>query len=948
MKSHLTSCPDPERAGNNIEAFLSQNPGYEGELNHNLSRVAMLFSYSQFLANYSIQYPDVLFHSLNNLDESFEKEYLRNELGSIFSTCASKDEGMSAVRRFRKRKFLIITLKDILKLADLQSLMVDMSNLADVVLDESLLFIEPFIAQRYGSPGSNSLVVIGLGKLGAQELNYSSDVDIIFVYRDEGETAGMITVQGVTINKITALEYYSKVVEDFTHFLSANTGDGFAYRIDLRLRPQGRHGSLALSLAGHEEYYESWGQLWERAALLRARVVAGDSALGQEFLEMIRPFVYRKYLGFDAIDEIRRMKSQVEQVKTGTSPRKSNETFGSSTLSRDIKRGYGGIREIEFFIQIFQLIYGGKEVLIRDRSTFRTLHSLLQKGLIGYEDFHHLFDNYIFLRTLEHRLQQMNDIQTHTVPAGEHEIESLGKRMGFGNGTAFLEELTKRRHKVRSIYDSLLFLGEVGRPPHLGILSAEFWDMDMPDEQLLEEELSKKQLKDTRRAIHHIMKIRNTVNSFQTIRGRRLLEDILPRFIEGALQSTDADLALLHLVNFAALMATKESYLETIAQKMELISSLIFVFSHSEYLSKILMSNTVYLDSLAEGEVRKKSLTRLKKELTVLAGQHGTYTAVRLFKRLEEVGLGILFLDKKVDMLELMKSLTKVAEAIVELLVLERDNAAPSLSVVSYGKLGGREITFNSDLDIIFLTRNEPSVDEVKTAERVLKIAMSYTKDGMAYKMDTRLRPEGNKGPLVSSLEGLAAYYTHHARLWELQALLKARPITDDNYMNKSFMSMRRKVLLARGGGITVSEIRKMCERIGKELSRESPAAGAYDIKRGKGGLGELEFIVQYLQMKYCRSHPELLVQNTIDAIRRINKAGILKDCDADMLSETYVFYRNIETMLRLRNEGTLKRDGGALQGLADIVAISSEDILDTLHRRKTLVSRMWDRLPVD
>ncbi len=940
---YLTSCPDPERAGNNIEAFLSQNPGHEGKLKHNLSRASMLFSYSQFLANYSIQYPDVLFHALDNLDESFEKSYLRDELRSIFSACASLADGMSAVRRFRKQKLLTITLKDILKLADLQSLMFDMSNLADVVLDESLLFIGPFIAQRYGSPGSNTLVVIGLGKLGAQELNYSSDVDIIFVYREEGETAGTATIQGVTVNKITALEYYSKLVEEYTRFLSANTGDGFAYRIDLRLRPQGQRGSLALSLRGHEEYYESWGQLWERAALLRARVVAGDSALGQEFLEMIRPFVYRKYLGFDAIDEIRRMKSQVEQIKSGTRPRKSHETFLGPTLSRDIKRGYGGIREIEFFIQIFQLIYGGKEVLIRDRSTFRTLHRLLQKGLIGYEDFHHLFENYIFLRTLEHRLQQMNDIQTHTVPAGEHEIDSLGKRMGFGNAAAFLDELTKRRHKVRSIYDSLLFVGNGTGAPYPGILSAEFWDMDMPDEELLAEELSKSRVKDTRRAIHYLMKIRNTVNSFQTIRGRSLLEYLLPRFIEGALRSTDADLALLHLVDFAALMATKESYLETIAQRMELISNLTFIFSHSEYLSKILMSNTAYLDSLAEGEVREKRLAGLKKGLTALAGLHGTSTAVRLFKRFEEVGLGILFLDRRLDILELMKALTKVAEAIVELLVLEQDHSGPALSVVSYGKLGGREITFNSDLDIIFLTRDEPEVDDVKAAERVLKIAMSYTKDGMAYKMDTRLRPDGSKGPLVSSLEGLSDYYMRHARLWELQALLKARPITGDSYINRSFMSMRRKALLARGGGITILEIRKMCERIVKELSRESSASGAYDIKRGTGGLGELEFIVQYLQMKHCASHPELLVQNTIDAIRRINRAGILRDCDAGMLSGTYVFYRNIETMLRLRNEDTLKRDGSALQGLADIIDISSDDILDTLERRKAQVSSMWD-----
>ncbi len=313
---NLSALPDPERANNNIEAFILENPAYEDQLKHHLSHIAMLFSYSQFLANYAIQYPEVLFQAINSLDISFENKYLRGELRKIIGACASVPEGMSAVRHFRKRKILIITLRDILKLADLQSLMLDMSNLADAVLEESLIFIEPFVTQRYGRPRNNALVIIGLGKLGAQELNYSSDVDIIAVYREEGETTGIRTTQGVAINKITAHEYYSKIVEEYTRFLSANTGDGFAYRTDLRLRPEGQRGSLAMSLRGYEEYYESWGQLWERAALLRARIVAGDPAPGKEFLEMIRPFVYRKYLDFDAIDEIRRMKSQVEQIKS--------------------------------------------------------------------------------------------------------------------------------------------------------------------------------------------------------------------------------------------------------------------------------------------------------------------------------------------------------------------------------------------------------------------------------------------------------------------------------------------------------------------------------------------------------------------------------------------------------------------------------------------------------
>ncbi len=930
----LSFCPDPERAGNNIEAFLSQNPGYADKLEQNLYRVSMLFSYSQFLANYSIQYPDVLFHAINSLGLSFEKAYLRKKLKSMFSTCASIDEGMRALRHFRKQEMLTVTLKDILKLADLQSSMLDISNLADTVLDESLIFIESFIEQRYGRPRNNALVVIGLGKLGAQELNYSSDVDIIFVYKDEGETTGLKMSRGVTINKITAAEYYSKLVEEYARFLSANTSDGFAYRVDLRLRPQGQLGSLALSLRGHEDYYESWGQLWERAALLRARVVAGNPALGKEFLQMVRPFVYRKYLDFDAIDEIRRMKSQVEQIKSGT-------------LGRDIKRGYGGIREIEFFIQIFQLIYGGKEVFLRERSTFLILDRLMQKRLIGYEDFRHLTDNYVFLRTLEHRLQQMNDLQTHTIPVGDKEFEIVGRRMGFGSGTAFLQELSNRRHKVRSIYDSLLFVknGDIHRSTYLGIMSAEFWDIDMPVEELMAEELAKKGVKDTRRAIHYLMKLRNTVNFFQTIRGRRLLEDIMPQFIEEALQSFDTDLALLQLVDFAALMSTKESYLETIAGRRELISLLIFVFSHSEYLSKILMSNTAYLDSLVEGEVRVKRLDGLKKELAMLAGLHGAATAVRLFRRLEEVRLGILFLGRQLNILQLMKSLSNVAEAVAALLVQEHSSETSALSIISYGKLGGREITFNSDLDIVFLTRYEPSIDDIKAAEHILKIAMLHTKDGIAYKMDTRLRPDGNKGPLVSSIDGLAAYYRRSAGLWELQALLKARPITGDKNTNRSFMAMRREVLLAKGSDVTVAEIKRMLERIGKELSKESISSGLYDIKRGEGGLIELEFMIQYLQMKHCRDHPELLVQHTFEAIRRICRAGILMEDDSRMLSDSYVFYRNIETMLRLKNEAVLKDKGSVLHGMADLGGMSDEELLVTLRGRKALVSGMWDHI---
>jgi glutamate-ammonia-ligase adenylyltransferase len=924
--SALSYLPDPERAKNNIKSFLSENPAYTERLTAHYSQVATLFSYSQFLANYSVKNPDALFYAIDNLNIPFDAEQLRAELNELLSSCNSINEGMKAIRIFKKNKLMIITLKDILKQAELQEIMLDMSNLADAILWESLEFVQSFLKQRYGTPENNSVVVIALGKLGAQELNYSSDVDIIFVYREEGETSGVSAIQGITMNKISALEYYTKLVEEYTRFLSANTEDGFAYRVDLRLRPQGQRGSLAMSLRGYEEYYESWGQLWERAALLRVRPIAGDMQLGQDFLNTIKPFVYRKYLDFEAIDEIRRMKSQVEQIKAGT-------------LSRDIKRGYGGIREIEFFIQIFQLIYGGKEPSLRERSTFKALHKLLQKGFIGYEDFGQLLDNYIFLRTLEHRLQQLNDIQTHALPSSDMELDILGKKMGFPDRSVFLSELNRRRHKVRTIYDSLL---ESRKKPPQGLLSSIFWDMETPVEHLMAEELSKTKITDMKRTMHQLTRIRNNIYSFQTIRGRRLLEDILPRFVDEAIKGINPDLALLQLVDFSSILASKESYLEAIAQRPEIISVLNFIFSQSEYLSKILMGSPEYIESIVGGEITKKSLRALRNELKLLIDRHGESTAIRLLKRFEEIKLGILFLDKKIGVIEIMKGLSKTADAILSAL-LERHGT--SLNIIAFGKLGGREIIFNSDLDLIFITLEEPTENDIKTAEGLLRVCMSYTKDGIAYRVDTRLRPEGSKGPLVSSIKGIRDYYLKHAQVWELQALLKARPICNFKFQtsNFKFMELRREILMERGGEITLSDIKKMRGRIQKELSKEVP--GTYDIKLGAGGLGELEFIVQYLQLKNCMDNQQILVQGTLDAVNRLSKRGILEDSDAMMFKETYMFYRTIETMLRLRNEFLLKEGSTIVQSLAGFLRMNENKILSSLNEKREWVRNFWDIL---
>jgi len=939
----LKHLPDPERAFNNIATFLSVNPDYAGQILGDLEAVSMLYCHSQFLANYSIYNPTVLFHALANLNASCEVSELRMELQALLDACVSLTEGMKIVRDFKKQKLLLITLRDVLSHVDFEQTLFALSNLADAILHESLVLSEAFISQRYGRPEENSFAVIGLGKLGAQELNYSSDIDIIFVYKKESDTCGISTVHGGIINRVSAFEYYTKLAEEITRFLASNTKDGFVYRVDLRLRPQGQRGSLVLSLRSYEEYYESWGQLWERAALLRARPLAGDLPLGNELLKTVQPFIYRKYLDFDAINEIKRMKSQVEQLKSGT-------------LSNDIKRGYGGIREIEFFIQIFQLIYGGQEPMLREKRTLRALHRLLQKGLIGYEDAHQLSGNYLFLRVLEHRLQQLNDLQTHTLPSGDRELEILGRKMGFRDSGAFLSEISKRRRQVRTIYDSLFQSSAMPQAKCLredsavNPLSSVYWDMDSPIEHLLTEELSKTGIKDFHKAMHCLAKVRNTIFSFQTIRGRRLLEDIIPRFVNEALHGVNPDLALLHLADFSTILATRESYLEAIAQRQAFISGLNFVFSHSEYLSRILMSSPHYIESLVEDQLREKTLATLKTELRTLTEEYGQSAATRLLKKLKEIKFGILFLNKKIDVVDLMRLLSRVAETILSSLM---PNDSP-VAIIAFGKLGGREIIFNSDLDLIFITPSEPTADDTKTAERLLKVSMSYTKDGITYQIDARLRPEGSKGPLVNSIAGLKEYYEKSAHLWELQALLKARPVFADVKTKNVFMSLRQEILTKRGREMTVADIRKMREKIQRELSKDRdslsvahhPSFNArYDIKLGTGGLEELEFAIQYLQLKHCHLHPHLLVQGTVHAIRRLKTAAILKDADADSLHKIYLFYRSIETMLRLRNESLLRENTDMLQSLANFIEIDAETILTLLHAKREWVSNFSNEL---
>ncbi len=927
IRDAALSTPDPERTFKNLLTFCDSNPDHIERLSANLTPISLLFSYSQFLASFCISNPDILFDVIKDINTPLDRRILS---ASLKGKIAGSSEHMRIVRQFKKKELLRITLRDILKKTDLTDIMLELSMLADVIVGESLELLKRILNETYGEPGEDAFTIISLGKLGSEELNFSSDVDLIFAYgTEEGETSGIRTLQGINVNRISNHEYYCKLGENLNKFLSLNTEDGFVYRVDLRLRPEGQKGSLALSISGYETYYESWGRAWERAMLLRARPIAGDLILGDKFSEMIKPFVYRKYLDFSAIDEIRQIKSRID----------------SAFKKDDIKRGYGGIREIEFFIHALQLIYAGKEPLLRERNTQKALHRLLQKNLIGQDDYSILLDNYRFLRTLEHRLQQMNDIQTHSLPSDENEINALSKKMGFPGRSTFLSELELRRNKTRTIYDSL-FRGGGEERSESGIL----FDEELSDIEL-KEYLSRIGLKDVGKGIRNIQHIRDSIYHFQTLRGRRILSEILPEFVDAAIKSSNPDMALNHLQSFASLLSLRESYLDIFKENKDLIPILIDLFSQSEYISKTIIRRPDYLELIGHEIVLKKSLKTLKAELKdSIKGGQTTGDAIRLMRQIEELRLGLLFLQKKTNVIDLIKGLSKTAEAIlfvsIESTPLLKGGAGGLLAIIGLGKLGGREITFNSDIDIIFATGEDVTEEHTKTAERLLRLMMSYTREGIAYKVDMRLRPDGTKGPLVSSISSFKDYYSKNAAFWEFQALLKARPVGGDVRTGQCFIDMARDILIKHGNTIAASDVRAMRERIQRELAKETEG---YDIKLGPGGLEELEFTVQYLQLRNCNKFPSLLVQGTLNGIKRLRHAGAIKESEADFMRDVYIFYRTIESYLRLRERDLLKKtEEDILNSTSEFLGLRDKDeLIEQLDKTREKVRNLYNLLVV-
>ena len=968
LLSNLSHAADPDMTLNNLERFvgtLVDVPVFVSlcRVRHDvLQQLVAVFGASRFLSTFLITLADdglTRFADPGYLAHPAGGAALAERLESAIGGEADDTSFFRMLRLFRKQEMLRIGLRDLLGKADLQETVAELSDLADICLQKAYAWADAGLLKRYGRPviegpgGTRTpagFAVIAMGKLGGRELNFSSDVDLMYVYTADGETEGVRHPDGTVTNRITNHQYFIKLSEKMTAAIGEKTGDGFVFRVDLRLRPEGQRGPLAQSLGGYEIYYESWGQTWERSALIKARPAAGDESVGREFLERVTPFVYRKYLDYGAIAEIRDMKQKIN---------KDVEQKGRT--HRDVKLGYGGIREIEFVVQALQLMYGGRDRSLREKNALKALHMLSQKGLITYQEHAALSTAYVFLRTVEHRIQLLDDLQTQTLPADEPGLRTLARRAGYldrgKEAGLLLRDYTGHTQKVRRIYDDLFAF--TGEEPAAGPEDSEYGrliDIETTEQESVSL-LGRLGFRDPGKAHRNLLLLREgPAFVHQTPRGRRLFQEIFPPLFREIVSSPDPDMALNHLESFLATQGSWEAFQSLVKLDASAVKVLVAVFANSEYLSRVLVSRPVFLQNLLES--RKSSGSGACAKFTKELGEaleratdlSEKLDALRRFKRQEEVRIGMADLLSNVRLAVVSRDLSRLAEVCLDAALTlaaqetgRRYNGPGSVSglaVIGAGKLGGRELTYGSDLDILFVysgVRDAAplpglSVFEYfsKVAEKTIAYLSTLTREGFVFRVDTRLRLTGSKGPLVQSIEAFRDYYASQAETWELQALLRARFVAGDAAAGREFTaSLQDLIYREQDRAALARDIITMRARMEEEVGKES--AAHYNIKQGAGGIVDIEFLVQYLQLLHGKEHRWVRVPGTFIALRALKKTGLLGEETYRVLAQAYLFLRQLESRMRIvSNQATseLARDPAKLHLLARRMGYSDEGSL--------------------
>ena len=856
-------------------------------------------------------------------------EVMKDELAERWLGVSQTEEFDRILRVYRGDELLRLGVRE-MELGTALEVGEELSALADECLNAAIQFHSQALRLTVGAPihedsTEATLVVIGMGKLGGQELNFSSDIDLIFLYSSDEGAAGEISLH----------EYFTKLCRRVSSSIGDVTDQDSVFRVDLRLRPEGSRGTITNSLASAESYYESFGRPWERQAWIKARPCAGDLALGADVMEMMHAFVYPRNVSPKVIEQVRGLN---ERIKSELGP-------GAIDAGFDLKNGEGGIREIEFFVQTLQLIHAGRRPKLQTQSTIVALNELLFSGLISEEERHALAEAYRYLRHLEHMIQLESGRQTQRLPSGDAELTLLAKRTKHDGGVALQTMLQKHTKQVHELFETL---GEEKEAPPAEVRALLRAHKTPAEEKAL---LAALGFRHPQQAWNDLDTARNKPLSPFSGAASRIARLVAPVLLTELSRSPDPDQALRHTVNLIGRRGSWSPIWTMMYENPDLLRLVASVFGTSEYLSKsfinhpqlilLLLEAGRSLEIYATDDVRR-SLAR--RNIQALEDREAQWSALAEFKNSHVLRIGLADIAGALDPEEVSNQLSDLADlcvqtafSLVEHDLQERHGIARdasggeiSMAILAMGKLGGQELGYASDLDLVFVFSSQGDSDGTREldattyfsriAQRLMRGLHSLHPGGRLYEIDTRLRPSGSKGLLVSSLAAWQRYHRESAALWERQSLTKLRHIAGDPKLGAKAKDIALECIYDIGdlpAEPIAQGIASMRDRIWREVVASHKRL---DLKAGYGGLIDIEFAAQYLQLAYGPSYPELRVSKTTEVLVSAAKLGLVEEETIRLLIDGYAFLRRLEHRLRIvhdRSEQHLPTDPVELDKLA-------------------------------
>ena len=921
----IASAPDPDAALLGFCRYVATRTpkaGFIGNLHADprmLDILAQILGTSPFLSEILIRNPEYLHWLRRELDGAApDRTAFDAEIGRWLDASQGVEKQVNALKRFQRRELLRITARDLFGMLDRRTLMETttlLSGLADALVDAALRVATAEQTAK-GGPLPGRFAVIAMGKLGAADLNYSSDIDLIYVYDVPREAAG------------DAHWRYQKLGRRLTVLLSEHTGEGYLYRVDMRLRPMGSRGALVYSLPQLAEYYESLGETFERFALIKARPIAGDPALGEQFLELVQPFVYRKYLDHAAIEELARYKARADR-----------EHARHGDLDRNVKEGRGGIREVELFVQVFQLIYGGDKPSLRTGRTLTALEQLGAEGFVETDVQRDLEAAYIFFRNVEHVLQAAEGQQTHSLSGTERGIRALARRLGFDEPETLTAVLDRHRERVHAVYARLF----EGTAEDEGLASREIFRLLADDGDGtgvgddVRARLAAAGLDEPDRTLDAMRALGATCAQGRSS-TRNLLANLLATIVANEVPLSAPATVLMRLERVVAGTGAAASFYRALLEDPALRQRLLAGLDAGDLYAARLAAYPEVLDFLAGGALDRDAFHAAVVQAfdEAVATGPDIETTLDPFRRVKAIQefkvLAEWLAARRLDLLN--EKLSMVADCAVRAAaraVARRSPPAPDAAdadagwaVFALGKLGGRELTVYSDLDLVFLYAGDAG--DARRFERHQKFVRAIydllsktTAAGVAYKLDTRLRPEGRMGALATPLGAFERYLAERAEIWERMAWTRCRFVGGDAALAGQVQAAVGRFVYGPWSSEIPGYARHVRGRMERELTDEA-AGGQLDLKRGRGGLADIDFLLQVLQLREGPAREGFRVPGTRRLLSALPATEVLPAGEAAALREAYAFLRELETVLRIHTDSdasAISTDPAALEPVA-------------------------------